>query len=48
MASEAEHYREQLVRYRDAVRLMDGRPVKCALFFTALGELWPVDDLELA
>lgn len=46
MRGEAERYRDQLTRYRDAVQLMDGRPVKCALFFTALGELWPLPELD--
>ena len=40
---ELEGYREQLLRYREAVRLLQpGQPVRCA-FITGSGELVEVD-----
>ena len=40
---ELERYREQLLRYREAVRLLQpGQPVRCA-FITGSGELLEVD-----
>lgn len=38
---------DQLRCYRDAVRALEGTPVRCALFFTALGLLHPVPALDL-
>ncbi|MDJ0878713.1 MAG: UvrD-helicase domain-containing protein [Halieaceae bacterium] len=36
IAQEAERYREQLEAYRELLQAMDQRPVRCALYFTAL------------
>ena len=47
-AREAEAYREQLAGYRDALAALGPEPVRCALFFTALGELHELGDLALA
>ncbi|MFK7978151.1 MAG: UvrD-helicase domain-containing protein, partial [Halioglobus sp.] len=47
MINEADTYRAQLQGYRDVLRLMDDRPIQCALFFTALGEFYPLPDLAL-
>jgi len=46
MGREARNYREQLRRYRDAVYAIEDRPVRCALYFTALGKLHVLDDLD--
>ena len=40
-------YRPQLQRYRDALRALGGQALRCALFFTALGHLHPVGELDL-
>lgn len=47
MAREAATYSEQLQGYRDAVSQLGDQPVRCALFFTALGELFPLVGLDL-
>jgi len=48
VAREATTYRPQLLRYRDAVRELDSsRALRCALYFTALGRLHTLDDLDL-
>ncbi|MFT4519482.1 MAG: ATP-dependent helicase/nuclease subunit A [Halioglobus sp.] len=44
---EAEHYHQQLLGYRDALRFMVDTPLRCALFFTALGHLHTVEELSL-
>ncbi|NND68583.1 MAG: UvrD-helicase domain-containing protein, partial [Halioglobus sp.] len=44
---EAEHYSEQLRRYRDALRECGDEPLQCALFFTVRGVLHPLPDLAL-
>jgi ATP-dependent helicase/nuclease subunit A len=41
-------YREQLLRYRDVLRALAKEPLRCALFFTALGQLHHIEDLDLA
>jgi ATP-dependent exoDNAse (exonuclease V) beta subunit len=38
---------DQLRLYRDAVRAVDAAPLRCALFFTALGLLHPLPELDL-
>lgn len=48
MANEADTYREQLSTYRNALRLLDDRPIQCALYFTALGEFYSLPDLALS
>ncbi|MCB1703402.1 MAG: UvrD-helicase domain-containing protein [Halioglobus sp.] len=40
-------YAGQLQVYRDAVRCLGNQPVRCALFFTALGRLYIVNTLDL-
>jgi len=44
---ESATYMEQLRCYRDAVRLLSEEPLHCALYFTALGHLHTVAELEL-
>ena len=39
-------YREQLLRYRSALRALSDEPICCALFFTALGRLHHVTSLD--
>jgi len=46
-ARESALYRTQLQCYRDALRTLGGQPLRCALFFTALGHLHPVTELDL-
>jgi len=46
-ARESDTYREQLLRYRDALRCLGPQPLRCALFFTALGHLHRLEDLDL-
>ncbi|GAB5449862.1 MAG: UvrD-helicase domain-containing protein [Halioglobus sp.] len=45
---EATHYREQLLIYREALTHCGNEAIRCALFFTALGVLHPLDELHLA
>jgi ATP-dependent helicase/nuclease subunit A len=40
-------YFEQLHRYREALRGLGSEPLRCALFFTALGYLHTVPELDL-
>jgi len=40
-------YCEQLRSYRDAVRKLADEPLRCALFFTALGHLHILEALDL-
>jgi len=40
-------YSEQLLRYRQALREITAEPLRCALYFTALGRLYPVTELDL-
>ena len=44
---ESAAYLEQLRAYRDAVRDWGPQPVRCALFFTALGHLHIIRELDL-
>jgi ATP-dependent helicase/nuclease subunit A len=44
---QAQAYREQLLRYRQALREITAEPLRCALYFTALGRLYPVPELDL-
>lgn len=44
---QALEYREQLLRYRGALRALSGEAICCALFFTALGRLHHVESLNL-
>jgi ATP-dependent exoDNAse (exonuclease V) beta subunit len=46
-ARESALYRPQLLCYRDALRTLGGQALRCALFFTALGHLHPVTELDL-
>jgi len=46
VARESTLYRAQLQCYRDALRTLDGKPLRCALFCTALGHLHPVTELD--
>lgn len=48
LARESEHYREQLQIYRDALRARGEQTLRCALYFTALGLLHPLDDLQVS
>lgn len=48
LAGEAVAYREQLLRYRRALRALGPEPLRCALYFTALGHLHHLPDLDLA
>lgn len=47
VARESAVYGEQLCRYRDALQLLGSEPLRCALFFTALGHLHRLPDLDL-
>ena len=38
LAREAEHYREQLRSYRDALAQLGASTIRCALYFSAIGE----------
>ena len=40
-------YRPQLQAYRDALRVLGEQPLRCALYFTALGYLHPLAELDL-
>jgi ATP-dependent helicase/nuclease subunit A len=46
IARQVAAYMEQLRRYCDAVRLLGEEPLRCALYFTALGHLHTVTELE--
>lgn len=46
-ARESANYRKQLQGYRDAVRFLGDQPIRCALFFTALGLLHISSELDL-
>jgi ATP-dependent helicase/nuclease subunit A len=46
-ARESAVYGEQLRRYRDALYQLGSEPLRCALFFTALGHLHRLPDLDL-
>lgn len=39
-------YRQQLLRYREALRALSEEPIRCALLFTALGRLHHVENLD--
>lgn len=43
LGEEGERYREQLGAYREALAALGPEPVRCALYFTALGQLHPLD-----
>ncbi|TDG13771.1 DNA helicase UvrD [Seongchinamella unica] len=44
LSTEGERYREQLAYYRQAAETLGPQPVQCALYFTALGLFYPLDD----
>jgi ATP-dependent exoDNAse (exonuclease V) beta subunit len=44
---QSDTYLDQLQCYRDAVRHLGQEPLRCALFFTALGQLHAIPDLDL-
>lgn len=46
-AREAAVYVAQLQGYRDSVRALGGQAIRCALFFTALGHLYILPELDL-
>ncbi len=46
-ARESASYKVQLMLYRDAVRQLGAEPLRCALYFTALGYLHVVVELDL-
>lgn len=46
-ARESAVYREQLQRYREAVSELCGEPIACALYFTVLGHLHHLGELDL-
>lgn len=46
LAEESDRYREQLRGYRDALRALGPEPVRCALYFTGLASLHPLEDLD--
>jgi ATP-dependent exoDNAse (exonuclease V) beta subunit len=47
LVQQAQIHREQLLRYRQALRDITAEPLRCALYFTALGRLYPVTELDL-
>ena len=47
LARESRAYREQLAAYRQAVAALGPEPVRCALYFTALGRLHELQAAEL-
>jgi ATP-dependent exoDNAse (exonuclease V) beta subunit len=47
LARESSAYREQLAAYREAVAALGPEPVRCALYFTALGRLHELQAAEL-
>ena len=38
---------KEVARYRQALREITSEPLRCALYFTALGRLYPVTELDL-
>jgi ATP-dependent exoDNAse (exonuclease V) beta subunit len=47
LATQEEAYREQLLRYRAALREIATEPLRCALYFTALGHFHHLAELDL-
>ncbi len=47
LVQQAQIHREQLLRYRQALREITAEPLRCALYFTALGRFYPVTELDL-
>jgi hypothetical protein len=47
LSRETDSYREQLQCYRDALRNHTDEPLRCALFFTSLGLLHRLPELDL-
>ena len=47
LARESAVYRDQLLRYRSVLRELHTEPLRCALYFTALGRLHPLAELDL-
>ena len=47
VSRESEAYREQLRRYRNALRHVCTEPLRCALFFTTQGIFHPLSELDL-
>jgi ATP-dependent exoDNAse (exonuclease V) beta subunit len=43
---ESENYIDQMRGYRNAVRNLGENPVRCALFFTAIGQLHVITELD--
>ena len=48
LARETLTYRPQMLRYRDALRAISPAPLRVALYFTAIGHLHRLHDLDLA
>jgi ATP-dependent exoDNAse (exonuclease V) beta subunit len=46
IARESAAYRDQFTCYRDALRNLVKEPLRCALFFSALGYLYPIPELD--
>lgn len=44
---QAQAYRDQLLRYRHALRELSGAALRCALYFTAMGRLHHLGELDL-
>ena len=44
---QSELYREQLLRYREVLSEIGGEEIRCALYFTALGIFYPLEELTL-
>ena len=42
-ARELANYRDQLEGYRRAMSVLDERPIRCALYFTAITHMAPLD-----
>jgi ATP-dependent exoDNAse (exonuclease V) beta subunit len=47
ISRECANYQEQLRTYRDALRYRCSESLRCALFFTRLGQLQPLPQLDL-
>ena len=47
LAAETAQYRDQLLAYRDMLRELATEPIRCALYFTALGHFHPLPELDL-
>ena len=47
LRDQAEAYRDQLLGYRQLLRALGDEPLRCALYFTALGHLHHLEELDL-